>query len=122
MTKPEFRVKRIYEQAEQSDGARVLVDRIWPRGFTRDRAAIDHWMKDLGPSGDLRKWFGHRQERWDEFVSRYHAELHDEDLHARLTELLELAKARGRVTLLYSARDTERNQAVALQSFLTTLI
>ena len=107
--------KRIYDAPAQTDGFRVLVDRVWPRGVTKEKAAIDLWMKDVGPSTQLRKWFGHDPRRWDEFRRRYRAELDD-----RTDPLEELRghAAKGRLTLVFSARDEEHNQAVALKQFL----
>lgn len=107
-------VKRIYDVVEEDDGKRVLVDRIWPRGVSRDRARLDVWMPEVAPSHDLRKWFGHTPERWVEFQARYRAEL----LHSPHLDELAALTAAGPVTLLYSARDTERNQAVALAAIL----
>ena len=109
-----MRVKRIYEPVEADDGQRILVDRIWPRGISRARAALDAWMPDVAPSNELRKWFDHDPLRWEEFQSRYRSELID---NARVDELGALATT-APVTLLYSARDTEHNQAVALASIL----
>ena len=111
----DLRIKRVYEPAEAGDGARVLVDRVWPRGVTRQAAALTLWLKDIAPSTELRKWFGHEPERWEEFRRRYHAELEqDQDGLAELREL----RGKGRVTLLYGAHDTEHNQAVALRDYL----
>ncbi len=111
---PQVVAKRIYEAASPDDGWRVLVDRIWPRGFSRDRAQLDAWLPEVAPSTELRNWFGHDPRRWDEFLRRYEKELavnpRLEDLRAHITS--------GRVTLLYSARDTEHNQAVALAAYL----
>ena len=114
----EIHVKRIYEPAEPADGYRLLVDRLWPRGISKQRASLDAWMKEAGPSAELRRWFGHDVSRWLEFKRRYGAELDSrQDLMA---EILALANA-GPVTLLYSARDTDHNQAVALAEYLTAL-
>jgi uncharacterized protein YeaO (DUF488 family) len=111
----DLRIKRVYEPAEAGDGARVLVDRVWPRGVTKEAAALTLWLKDIAPSTELRKWFGHEPERWEEFRRRYHAELEqDQDALAELREL----RGKGRVTLLYGAHDTEHNQAVALRDYL----
>jgi len=107
------RAKRIYESAEARDGARVLVDRIWPRGISKERAALDAWCPEVAPSTELRKWFGHDARRWDAFQRRYEAELAGNE---RFDALVEDARERT-VTLLYSARDTEHNQAVALAGF-----
>jgi uncharacterized protein YeaO (DUF488 family) len=114
---PNIRVKRIYEPKAADDGSRVLVDRIWPRGLTRDAAAIDHWFKELAPSTKLRTWFGHRPERWPEFARRYRAELKDAAAQPLLGELAAMAAA-GPLTLLYSARDQEHNQALVLAQVL----
>jgi uncharacterized protein YeaO (DUF488 family) len=110
-------VKRIYEPTAKSDGVRVLVDRLWPRGLSKSDAKLDLWMPDLGPSTALRKWFNHDPTRWTEFCRRYHAELKQKT--ALLAMITEQAKTRP-VTLLYSAKDDRHNQAVALQSYLTT--
>jgi uncharacterized protein YeaO (DUF488 family) len=110
----DIKTKRVYDAASKDDGFRVLVDRLWPRGLTRDRVGADAWMKELAPSTELRKWFKHEAPKWTEFKRRYFQEL-DQNLGA----LGELRKAlgKGRVTLLYSAQDTERNHAVALKEF-----
>ena len=111
----EIRVKRIYELPEPADGYRLLVDRIWPRGVTKESAALDTWMKEVAPSTELRRWFGHDATRWPEFERRYAVELDTrQDLVA---EILSRARDR-RVTLLYSARDPDHNQAVALAEYL----
>jgi uncharacterized protein YeaO (DUF488 family) len=111
----DIRVKRIYEPPAASDGARVLVDRLWPRGFTHERAHVDEWLKDLGPSAELRTWFAHEPARFAEFRRRYAAELADKE--PQLAELRRRAAAR-RLTLVYSARDTEHNDAVVLADVL----
>ena len=108
-------VKRAYEPPSAGDGYRALVDRLWPRGLSKEDARIDAWLKDLAPSDDLRRWFGHDVERWDEFRERYWQEL--EEQQAALEELARQAND-GRVTLLYGARDTEHNNAVALRDYL----
>ncbi len=108
---PDLRIKRAYDPPDVEDGARVLVDRLWPRGLSKERAALTLWLKEIAPSTALRKWFGHDPARWTEFRRRYRAELMDnEDAVARLGDLLKA----GRVTLVYGAHDTEHNQAVAL--------
>lgn len=111
----DIRLKRIYEAPSSDDGYRVLVDRVWPRGMTKEKAAIDLWAKDVAPSTELRKWFNHDPAKWDEFQKRYFAELQD-----RLPELKALvAKAVGApLTLLYGAKDEEHNQAVVLHEFM----
>lgn len=110
-----IRVKRIYEPAEQRDGYRVLVDRLWPRGVSKAGAAIDLWLRDVAPSSALRIWFGHDPARWTEFRARYHAELRKNS--KPLAPLVERAK-KDTLTLLYSARDEHFNQAVALKAYL----
>jgi len=107
--------KRVYDPVEEADGYRVLVDRVWPRGIGKEDLALNAWHKALAPSSELRKWFGHESRRWAGFYQRYHAELrnNDEDVQALLQE------CDGRpLTLLYSARDTEHNNAVALKMYL----
>lgn len=108
------RVKRIYEPIDADDGHRVLVDRMWPRGVAREGAALDAWLPEVAPSTELRKWFAHDPERWPEFQARYRAELVN---NPRVAELAAIA-ARETLTLLYSARDTNHNQAVALATIL----
>lgn len=111
----EVKVKRIYEAPDPSDGTRVLVDRLWARGLTKEKAALDLWLKDIAPSTELRKWFSHDPAKWEEFQKRYRAELETNDAAvARLRE--ELRK--GPVTLLYGARDQEHNEALVLRDYL----
>ncbi|MCE2510025.1 MAG: DUF488 domain-containing protein [Alphaproteobacteria bacterium] len=112
---PKIRVKRIHEPAAKTDGHRLLVDRLWPRGISKDKAALDDWMKEIAPSTKLRQWFGHDPKRWDGFRRRYAAELDQQP--ERVAEIRNLA-AKRRVTLLYSARDADHNQAVALAEYL----
>jgi uncharacterized protein YeaO (DUF488 family) len=107
----DVRVKRAYEPAQGADGYRVLVDRLWPRGLSRGRARLDLWEPELAPSSDLRQWFGHDPARFKEFRRRYRAELRQQ---RRRIDSLRRAARSGRVTLVYSARDTEHNQAVVL--------
>ena len=107
--------KRIYEPAAKADGFRILVDRLWPRGISKSDAKLDLWLPDLGPSTALRQWFNHDPARWEEFSRRYHAELKKKT--ALLTTITEQAKT-GPVMLLYSAKDEQHNQAVAIQSYL----
>jgi uncharacterized protein YeaO (DUF488 family) len=108
-------LKRAYDQPAETDGYRVLVDRIWPRGLAKDDLRIDVWLKDLAPSAGLRKWFRHDPAKWDEFKKRYAREL--EQRAAALEQLAARARA-GRVTLVFGAKDTERNNAVALKEYL----
>jgi uncharacterized protein YeaO (DUF488 family) len=105
-------LKRVYDPPAGSDGHRILVDRIWPRGITKAELRIDAWLKDLAPSAYLRKWFGHDPAKWDEFKQRYAREL--EQRPEALDELVEKARA-GHVTLVFGARDTQHNNAVALK-------
>ncbi|GAA4405770.1 DUF488 domain-containing protein [Quisquiliibacterium transsilvanicum] len=111
----QVRLKRAYEAAESSDGLRVLVDRLWPRGVTREDAALDLWLKELAPSTGLRKWFGHDPARWPEFQRRYGEEVlgHPEAFE----HLCDLARTQ-RVTLVFSAKDEDHNDAVVLRSLL----
>jgi uncharacterized protein YeaO (DUF488 family) len=110
-----LQLKRAYEPAEASDGMRILVDRLWPRGVSREKAALDDWMKEIAPSTALRQWFGHDPAKWDEFQRRYRAELerHGDELQ----RIRDLAK-KHRVTLVYGARDEQHNDAVVLRDVL----
>lgn len=107
--------KRVYEAPSPDDGLRILVDRIWPRGLRKADAALDHWIKDVAPSTELRKWFGHKPERWAEFRKRYFHELDGNPL--AVAELKKLLHGNA-VTLLYAAHDTEHNNANALRDYL----
>jgi len=114
-----IKVKRIHEQPSENDGFRILVDRLWSRGISKDKANVDLWLKDIAPSTELRKWFAHKEERWGEFKKRYFGELE------KNTELLDaiLEKAgKGNVTLLYSAKNDKFNNAVALVEYIETLV
>ena len=112
-----IQVKRVYDAPHGKDGLRILVDRLWPRGLTKQDAAIDQWLRECAPSDELRKWFGHERARWAEFKQRYFAELGaNEEL---LVPMRALAKKK-RVTLLFGASDMERNNAVALMEYLAT--
>lgn len=104
-------IRRAYDEPTNNDGYRVLVDRVWPRGVSKEDAQLDEWCKQIAPSTELRKWFGHAPERWDGFRSRYRAELGDRD---DLVEALVERTRRQRVTLVFGAKDTEHNQAVVL--------
>lgn len=108
-----IRIKRTYEPAADKDGRRVLVERLWPRGMKKEAVAADVWLKEVAPSADLRKWFGHRQERWEEFRRRYRSEL-----DANPAAWQPLLDNRGTLTLLYSAHDTEHNGALVLRDYL----
>jgi uncharacterized protein YeaO (DUF488 family) len=108
------RTKRIYEPKAADDGKRILVDRLWPRGVSKEEAGLDLWLKEVAPSTPLRKWFGHRPDRWDEFRRRYFSELEGS---SALAQLRDIAHA-GPVTLLYGAKDEIHNQATALAACL----
>ena len=110
-----LKIKRAYESTETSDGARFLVDRLWPRGIKKENLEMNAWLKDVAPSPALRKWFAHDPDKWPEFQKRYWAEL--ESNPEAWQPILEAAK-QGEITLLYSARDTEHNSAVLLKAFL----
>jgi len=110
-----IQLKRVYDPPRKTDGVRVLVDRLWPRGLAKDRAAIKLWLKDIAPSPELRKWFGHDPGKWDEFRRRYWSELQQ---RGDLLVLLKHRSTEGAVTLVYAAHDEERNSAVALKEFL----
>jgi uncharacterized protein YeaO (DUF488 family) len=110
-----LKVKRIYDHPLSSDGFRVLVDRLWPRGISKQRARLDLWMKQIAPSNALRKWFAHDPKRWTGFAARYGKELSKKKELMRQIKQLELEH--GTITLLYSARDERHNQAVALRQF-----
>ena len=109
------RLKRAYEPSGAEDGTRILVDRLWPRGVSKAHAALDHWMKDLAPSTELRKWFGHDPARWEEFCRRYSEELNQNT--ELLSQLRSLAR-QGAVTLVYSAHDEVHNDAIVLRDLL----
>lgn len=110
-----IRLKRVYEEPSKSDGERILVDRLWPRGLTKERAAVDLWLKEAAPSSELRKWFGHDPEKWKEFQTRYRKELREK---REILDLLRQKASRRTVTLLYGARDEAHNEAVVLQKLL----
>ena len=108
-------IKRVYEESKASDGTRILVDRLWPRGLAKEKAKVDLWLKEVAPSNELRKWFGHDPKKWTEFQKRYKEELraHPEELAALKQEV-----KKGPVTLLYGAHDEEHNQVVVLEKML----
>ena len=111
-----IRTKRVYEPAKRSDGVRVLIDRIWPRGVSKKEAAIDLWLKDVAPSTALRKWFGHEPARWKKFRIKYRSELAKQ--RDALAELKKIGRGKT-VTLVYAAHDTDHNNAVALAEYLS---
>ena len=108
-------IKRIYEEPDPKDGTRILVDRLWPRGVSRARAQVDLWLKDIAPSNDLRKWFAHDPAKWTDFQIRYNAELKE---NKEQVALLKQQAAKGRITLLYAARNESQNEAIVLQRLL----
>lgn len=108
-------IKRVYEKAAADDGFRVLVDRLWPRGISKQRAEVDDWVKEIGPTDDLRTWFAHVPDRFGDFAKRYRAEL---DTNAAVDTLRRYIADHDQVTLVYSAKDTEHNQAVVLRDYL----
>lgn len=110
-----MKIKRIYEEPDPCDGRRILVDRLWPRGLSKERARVDWWLKEIAPSDELRRWFGHDPARWQEFRARYRSELKGQ--RALLDELKSLARKEP-VTLLYAAKDQEHNNAVVLRELL----
>ena len=107
--------KRAYEKPGEKDGVRVLVDRIWPRGISKDEAHIDRWLKDVAPGTELRKWFNHEPQKWEEFKKKYFQELKGKG--EAVEELFEMVH-RGRITLVYGAKDQQHNNAVALKEYL----
>ena len=110
-----IRIKRAYEQPDKGDGVRILVDRLWPRGLTREKVSVDLWLKDIAPSSELRKWFGHDPDKWKSFRARYQTELrHKEDL----IKVLEQKAREGKITLIYGARDEQHNEALVLKQYL----
>jgi len=113
-----IRIKRVYEKPTKEDGWRVLVDRLWPRGMKKEAAHLDVWMKDVAPSDALRKWFGHKPEKWKEFQKKYRAELAKKK--ELISELKKMAKEHGTLTLLFGAKDEEHNEAVVLADALKT--
>jgi uncharacterized protein YeaO (DUF488 family) len=111
-----IKIKRIYESAAEEDGFRILVDRLWPRGIKKEKAKIDMWLKEIAPSNELRKWFSHDPEKWEEFKKKYAKELAAKQ--PLLKEIRQIEKEKGTVTLLYSARDVGHNNAMALRAVL----
>src|SRR5260221_5633688 len=119
MAKQQVRIalKRVYDEPELGDGTRVLVERLWPRGLSKERAHVDLWLKEIAPSRELRTWFGHDPEKFAEFRRRYETELASETCHAALTKLHDLAR-QGPVTLVFAARDMLHSNAAVLRDLL----
>ena len=113
-----IQVKRVYDPPKRADGAHYLVERLWPRGMKKENAALTGWLKEVAPSTELRKWYGHDPERWPEFQKRYREELKDDAHQEALADLRQAAR-KGPVTLVYAAHDEERNSAVVLKQVLT---
>ena len=111
-----LRIKRVYEKPSKEDGKRILVDRLWPRGLTKEKAAVDLWLKEIAPSTELRKWFGHDPEKWKEFQKKYHRELKN---NVEQVSVLKEQLTEGLVTLLYGAKDEEHNEALVLKEWLS---
>jgi uncharacterized protein YeaO (DUF488 family) len=110
-----IRLKRVYEKPSRIDGSRILIDRLWPRGLTKERAAVTLWLKDVAPSTELRKWFGHAPARWKQFQARYQKELREKK---DALELLKRKSTAHTVTLVYAARDEQHNEALVLKRVL----
>lgn len=111
--------KRAYDEVSPDDGTRVLVDRLWPRGVSKEEAALDAWHKKVAPSDELRKWFDHDPDKWDEFCQRYHEELDEKE---EVVDTLQEEAEEGTLTLVYAAKDREHNNAVALKSYLEATV
>ncbi|HSO06076.1 MAG TPA: DUF488 family protein [Pelomicrobium sp.] len=114
MSRP-LQVRRIYEAPARGDGRRILVDRLWPRGLAKDKVKVDYWARDVAPSNELRRWYRHDRDKWDEFRRRYAAEL---DANGEAVAELERQIGSGAATLLFGAKETEYNNAVALKAYL----
>lgn len=113
----QLQIKRVRDDKAPDDGARILVDRLWPRGVSKDHAALDHWFTELAPTGELRKWFGHDPEKFEEFTKRYRKAL-DEDASGEVAELEKVLRDVDKATLLYDDHDEEHNNAVVLVGWL----
>ena len=115
-----IRLKRAYDPASQDDGYRILVERLWPRGLTKEKAALDVWLKELAPSPGLRKWFSHDPEKWEEFTRRYKKEL-DQNVEV-VAQLRQILEREDHVTFVYAAHDTQHNSALLLKNYLERLV
>lgn len=111
-----IKLKRIYEQSSKNDGFRILVDRLWPRGVSKEDAEIDLWLKEIAPGDELRKWYSHDMNRWEQFRESYMEELNN--MSGQIDKIKEIEKEHGTITLLYSAKDESHNNAVVLREFL----
>lgn len=112
------KLKRTYDEAAKNDGKRILVDRIWPRGVSKEAAALDEWFKEIGPSKELRQWFDHDPDKFEEFKEKYRKELQDGEQKAIYDQLKDMQKNNSTITLVFSAKDEENNQAVVLKEML----
>jgi len=110
-----IKIKRVYEEPDRNDGERILVDRLWPRGLTKEKAHVDLWLKEIAPSTELRKWFDHDPEKWKSFCGRYETEIRQKD---DLIKVLKQKARQGTITLIYGARDEKHNEALVLKQFL----
>jgi len=110
-------IKRVYEEPKESDGTRILVDRLWPRGLTKQRARVDIWLKEIAPSNELRKWFAHDAKKWNEFQARYKDELKS---NSESLAVLKQEARKGPVSLLFGAKDVQHNEAVVLQKLINS--
>jgi uncharacterized protein YeaO (DUF488 family) len=111
-----IKIKRVYEKPEKSDGFRILVDRLWPRGLTKEKAALDLWLKDIAPTTELRKWFNHDPEKWKEFIKKYLKELKENE---EPVSILKDFLKKGPVTLIYAAKDEAHNEAQVIKDFVS---
>lgn len=114
-----LKTKRVYEEASPEDGYRILTERLWPRGVSKERAKLDRWMKSISPSHDLRKWFNHDPDKWGEFKERYRRELFGSKA---VNEMLEIIRENDTVTMVYASKDEEHNSTVLLKEFLEDLL
>jgi uncharacterized protein YeaO (DUF488 family) len=113
-----IRIERIYNNLKTNNSFRILVDRLWPRGLSKDKARIDLWQKDIGPSNALRKWFGHDEKKWDEFKRKYFKELDKKSNNEMIDEIIKMTNEHSSTTLLYGAKEERFNNAVALKEYL----
>lgn len=114
-----LKTKRVYEEPSDEDGYRILTERLWPRGVSKERAALDQWMKAISPSHELRKWFDHDADKWEEFKERYRKELFGSEA---VDEMLEILKKNDTVTMVYASKDEEYNSTMVLKEFLEKLL
>jgi uncharacterized protein YeaO (DUF488 family) len=114
-----IKIKRVYDKIDESDALRILIDRLWPRGLSKEKVKIDLWLKDIAPNNDLRKWYAHDPKKWDEFKKKYFKELNSQK---DPVDLIIQKSKRGNVTLLYSAKDKKFNNAAALKEYIETKV